>query len=70
MIFAGASIFAGGQVAFMAPEIISGWEYDERVDIWSIGLTTVMIVTKQSPMCAPRSPSAQRFHPNFASHIN
>jgi len=37
----------------MAPELISGWEYDEGVDIWSIGITTVIMLTKQCPTTNP-----------------
>ena len=42
-----------GKDRFMAPELISGWEYDEGVDIWSIGITTVIMLTKQCPTTNP-----------------
>jgi serine/threonine protein kinase len=38
-----------GTVAFMAPEILKGWEYDERIDVWSIGVTVFMMLTNVMP---------------------
>jgi serine/threonine protein kinase len=38
-----------GTVAFMAPEILKGWEYDERIDVWSVGVTTFMMLTNLAP---------------------
>jgi serine/threonine protein kinase len=39
-----------GTVAFMAPEILRGWEYDERIDVWSVGVTTFMMLTNVMPL--------------------
>jgi serine/threonine protein kinase len=38
-----------GTVAFMAPEILKGWEYDERIDVWSVGVTAFMMLTNMIP---------------------
>merc|ERR1712216_258837 len=38
-----------GTMAFMAPEVMGGWVYDERVDIWSIGVVTFIMLTKHMP---------------------
>jgi serine/threonine protein kinase len=34
----------------MAPELIMGKEYDEKVDIWSLGIILYMLVTFQHPI--------------------
>jgi serine/threonine protein kinase len=33
----------------MAPEIIQNKIYNEKVDIWSIGVITYMLLTKRNP---------------------
>jgi signal transduction histidine kinase/serine/threonine protein kinase/CheY-like chemotaxis protein len=38
-----------GTVDFMAPEILKGWEYDERIDVWSVGVTAFMMLTNVTP---------------------
>jgi serine/threonine protein kinase len=38
-----------GTVAFMAPEILKGWEYDERIDVWSVGVTAFVMLTNLVP---------------------
>jgi serine/threonine protein kinase len=38
-----------GTVAFMAPEVLKGWEYDERIDVWSVGVTAFMMLTNLIP---------------------
>lgn len=38
-----------GTSQFLAPEILLGGGYDERVDLWSIGVTLYFLVAKQTP---------------------
>jgi CheY-like chemotaxis protein/tRNA A-37 threonylcarbamoyl transferase component Bud32 len=38
-----------GTVAFMAPEILKGWDYDEKIDVYSVGVTTFMMLTNVMP---------------------
>jgi signal transduction histidine kinase/DNA-binding NarL/FixJ family response regulator/predicted Ser/Thr protein kinase len=47
-----------GTVAFMAPEIIKGWEYDERIDIYSVGVTAFMMLTNLIPYSDDEDPAA------------
>ena len=39
-----------GTPSFMAPEIINGQGYDEKVDIWSIGILAFELAEKQVPV--------------------
>jgi serine/threonine protein kinase len=34
----------------MAPEILNGEQYDSRVDIWSLGVTLLMLVEPDNPL--------------------
>ena len=38
-----------GTALYMAPEIINAQKYDEKVDIWSIGIITYMLLTGRTP---------------------
>ena len=38
-----------GTPFWMSPEIINGKEYDDRVDIWAMGVTTIEMMNKQPP---------------------
>ncbi len=38
-----------GSPLYMAPEIIQNKIYNEKVDIWSIGVITYMLLTKRNP---------------------
>ena len=38
-----------GTVAFSAPEIFTDAVYDEKVDIWSIGIVLYMMLSGQQP---------------------
>ena len=38
-----------GSPLYMAPEIIKGEVYNEKVDIWSIGVITYMILSGRNP---------------------
>ena len=41
-----------GSPFFVAPEVIEGW-YDNKCDIWSLGVTTFYILTGYLPFTAP-----------------
>ena len=34
---------------YMAPELVKNTEYDEKVDIWAIGILTFILFTGRSP---------------------
>ena len=34
---------------YLAPEIISGFQYDERCDIWSVGVVLYVMITGTTP---------------------
>jgi serine/threonine protein kinase len=38
-----------GSALYMAPEIIKGKNYNEKVDIWSIGIITYMLLIGKNP---------------------
>ena len=38
-----------GSLLYMAPEIISAEVYNEKVDIWSVGVITFMLLTGKNP---------------------
>ena len=38
-----------GSPLYMAPEIIKGYTYNEKVDIWSTGVITYMLITGKNP---------------------
>lgn len=38
-----------GSPLYMAPEIIKGQKYNEKVDIWSIGVITYMLLSGRNP---------------------
>ena len=38
-----------GSSLYMAPEMLSGGGYDERVDLWSLGVTIYKLVTGSTP---------------------
>lgn len=38
-----------GTPFWMSPEIINGKDYDDRVDIWAMGVTTIEMMNKQPP---------------------
>ena len=38
-----------GTALYMAPEIINGYNYNEKADIWSIGVITYMLLTGRVP---------------------
>ena len=41
--------FVLGSPMYMAPEIIKGQKYNEKVDIWSIGVITYMLLSGRNP---------------------
>jgi serine/threonine protein kinase len=50
-----------GTYYWMAPEAITGKDYDERADIWSLGIT-VIEMAQGKPPCSDLSPIAVMFH--------
>ena len=38
-----------GSLLYMAPEILKGKIYNEKVDIWSLGVITFMLLTGKNP---------------------
>ena len=38
-----------GTHAYMAPEILAGEEYDEKVDTWALGVLTYVMMTASYP---------------------
>jgi calcium-dependent protein kinase len=38
-----------GSPLYMAPELVKGEEYDEKVDIWSIGVISYILISGKSP---------------------
>lgn len=38
-----------GTVMFLAPEIVEENGYDERVDIWAVGITLYLLMTHKTP---------------------
>ena len=44
----GLELFIGSPL-YMAPEIIQNKIYNEKVDIWSIGVISYMLLTKRNP---------------------
>ena len=41
-----------GSIAYMAPEIIRGDDYDKSCDLWSIGVIAFELLTGESPFYA------------------
>jgi len=41
--------FALGSLIYEAPEIINQMQYNEKVDIWSLGVMTCMLLTGRFP---------------------
>jgi serine/threonine protein kinase len=39
-----------GTPFWMSPEIINGKDYDDKVDIWAMGVTTIEMMTKNPPV--------------------
>lgn len=39
-----------GSYLYMAPEMIAGEDYDEKVDIWSLGVVAYMLVARHHPL--------------------
>ena len=38
-----------GSALFMAPELCQGFEYDSKVDVWSIGVLTYVLLAGEPP---------------------
>lgn len=38
-----------GSPLYMAPEVIKGHNYNEKVDVWSIGVITYMLISGRNP---------------------
>ena len=38
-----------GTVYYIAPEVVSGQQYDERCDVWSVGVIMYIMLTGQPP---------------------
>ena len=67
-----------GSPLYMAPEIIESKIYNEKVDIWSIGIITYMLLTGRSPF--PGSNKAEvknmivtkpiNFNQDFLKHLS
>ena len=37
---------------YMAPEVVKGERYDNKIDIWSLGIMTIELLTGQMPFTA------------------
>lgn len=38
-----------GSPLYMAPELVKGQEYDEKVDIWSLGVISYILISGKNP---------------------
>lgn len=51
-----------GSPLYMAPEILRGDAYDEKADLWSVGVMTFEVLNGQAPFRAPSIAALQRLH--------
>jgi serine/threonine protein kinase len=58
-----------GSPLFMAPEVLKGNGYDERVDMWSIGIIAYILLTGVHP-CVPYSDTGELFQRILAGNFN